>query len=69
MIIIAIICRYVYPRPDDDIILCGIIVVNGKKVEQKSSNVRRKTATEESDLTAATNLPKGAFVRGVARIA
>ncbi|KAJ1364272.1 hypothetical protein KIN20_024330 [Parelaphostrongylus tenuis] len=62
-------CRYVYPRPDDDIILCGIIVVNGKKVEQKSSNVRRKTATEESDLTAATNLPKGAFVRGVARIA
>ncbi|KAE9415133.1 hypothetical protein Angca_009333, partial [Angiostrongylus cantonensis] len=62
-------CRYVYSRPDDDIILCGIIVVNGRKVEQKASNVRRKLAIDESDPMAATNLPKGAFVRGVARIA
>uniref|UniRef100_A0A0K0DMQ7 Protein kinase domain-containing protein n=1 Tax=Angiostrongylus cantonensis TaxID=6313 RepID=A0A0K0DMQ7_ANGCA len=61
--------KYVYSRPDDDIILCGIIVVNGRKVEQKASNVRRKLAIDESDPMAATNLPKGAFVRGVARIA
>ncbi|KHJ87066.1 hypothetical protein OESDEN_13167 [Oesophagostomum dentatum] len=34
-------CRYVYPRPEDDIILCGIIVVDGRKEERKIS-VRRK---------------------------
>ncbi|KAK6752517.1 hypothetical protein RB195_003750 [Necator americanus] len=61
-------CRYVYPRPEDDIILCGIIVVDGKKEERKFS-VRRKLAGVENDPTAAANLPKGAFVRGVAGIA
>uniref|UniRef100_W6NAK9 Serine threonine protein kinase-related domain containing protein n=1 Tax=Haemonchus contortus TaxID=6289 RepID=W6NAK9_HAECO len=61
-------CRYVYPQPEDDIILCGIIVVDGKKEERKVS-VKRKLAGDESDPTAAVNLPKGAFVRGVAGIA
>ncbi|KAK6049895.1 hypothetical protein COOONC_12600 [Cooperia oncophora] len=61
-------CRYVYPQPEDDIILCGIIVVDGKKEERKVS-VKRKLAGDESDPTAAANLPKGAFVRGVAGIA
>ncbi|KAK5965196.1 hypothetical protein GCK32_009818 [Trichostrongylus colubriformis] len=60
--------RYVYPQPEDDIILCGIIVVDGKKEERKIS-VKRKLAGDESDPTAAVNLPKGAFVRGVAGIA
>ncbi|KAL6737439.1 hypothetical protein Aduo_011082 [Ancylostoma duodenale] len=61
-------CRYVYPRPEDDIVLCGIIIIDGQKDERKTS-VRRKLAGDESDPTAATNLPKGAFVRGVAGIA
>uniref|UniRef100_A0A7I4YRJ3 Serine threonine protein kinase-related domain containing protein n=1 Tax=Haemonchus contortus TaxID=6289 RepID=A0A7I4YRJ3_HAECO len=61
-------CRYVYPQPEDDIILCGIIIVDGKKEERKVS-VKRKLAGDETDPTAAVNLPKGAFVRGVAGIA
>ncbi|RCN32763.1 hypothetical protein ANCCAN_21421 [Ancylostoma caninum] len=61
-------CRYVYPRPEDDIVLCGFIIIDGQKDVRKSS-VRRKLAGDESDPTAATNLPKGAFVRGVAGIA
>ncbi|WKY07351.1 hypothetical protein Q1695_007080 [Nippostrongylus brasiliensis] len=61
-------CRYVYSRPEDDIVLCGIIVVDGRKEDRKTS-VKRKLAGDESDPTAAVNLPKGAFVRGVAGIA
>ncbi|EPB77603.1 hypothetical protein ANCCEY_03275 [Ancylostoma ceylanicum] len=66
--LIAIFSRYVYPRPEEDIVLCGIIIIDGRKEERKTS-VRRKLAGDESDPTAATNLPKGAFVRGVAGIA
>lgn len=38
-----ILSRYVYPRPEEDIVLCGIIVVDGRKDERKIS-VRRKVA-------------------------
>ncbi|KAK6011861.1 hypothetical protein OSTOST_23041, partial [Ostertagia ostertagi] len=44
-------CKYVYPQPEDDIILCGIIVVDGKKEERKISVKRKLAAPTESDPT------------------
>ncbi|CAI4221811.1 unnamed protein product [Auanema sp. JU1783] len=59
--------RFVYTRPEHDVILCGVIVIDGKG--QRKPSVRRKLATTSEEPGCVDNLPKTAFSRGVARIA
>ncbi|CAD6194274.1 unnamed protein product [Caenorhabditis auriculariae] len=60
-------CKYVLRSPEQDVVLCGIIVVDGKPAEQKEN--RRKVGVTEDVERGSQTMTKTDFLSGVARIA
>uniref|UniRef100_A0A0K0E4M9 Protein kinase domain-containing protein n=1 Tax=Strongyloides stercoralis TaxID=6248 RepID=A0A0K0E4M9_STRER len=57
-----------YPQPQEDIKLCGIIVVVGSNHQEKNI-IHKKKKVDDDDPTAPMNLEKGKIVNDIAKLA